>query len=676
MRSRRARIAALALGAPVALAALALALLPSLVRLDRFRDLLAARLSRAIGHEVSLGALRLHAWGRLGAEVRGLRVADRSGEAPVVVAERAWIGLEWGALLRGRLHVSAAEVERPRVRVARRADGHWNVEHLGLAVAAARPGPAGRPGGGASGAGRGLAVVLRSVTVREGAVSVEPGGGMPSLRLDGVAAEVRQEGANAPLLVRASGRTAEGLRGRFELSGEVRADGPGSDGPGVAATLKLSEAEIAPLLGAMGLLGSGPSPAGEWHGPIALEVSTRGGVERLGFRVGADLGGVAFSLPGRLRKAAGEPATLAAEGRLEGSAVAVERFAITLRDLRVEGKALAGPHATDPVRFEARFPRLDLGQLVARPAGGAAARGGAAASGTGGQGRAVPTSGPRRARATAAAPRPGGGAPGGPAIEGTLRADEVAWDSLRLADARAQVGYRQGRLKATAIHAGVGGGSLEAEAEIDLRGREPAVWLEARLAGVRAEAVTAPLGAGAWQVAGTMDLRSRLAWSGWPDEAGLAAVRGEGSLRVTGGRLAGSRPLDRLSELLAPFLPAAGLGDRLEAFDALEGRFLLEGGTLRTEDLALRQGSGEVRVAGRLDLITTALDVDVTARLKRATIEAKVTGTTASPVVTPKLTRLERRIEAEVDKAMRGARGQRVRDLLRGLLPGGREAPR
>jgi len=665
---RRLRLVALTLAALALLLALTLALLPSLVRLERYRDLVAARLSRVIGHEVSLGAIRLRLWGGPGAEVRGLRIADRPGESPVVVADRLLVHLDWRPLLRGELRIRAAELDHPRVHVTRRADGHWNIEDLGLPVA---PTPLGAPGrvreGGPRGAGP-LAVVIRSVTVRDGQAVIEPGRGLPPVRMTHVAAEATQAAGSGLIHVRATGRIAAGLPAQFALDAQIRPEGRELDPPAIVGTLKVTEADFAPLLRGLGALASGPGPVDEWWGPGSVEGTIRGGLERFAFRARADLGPVAFAWPGRLRKAAGEAGSLALEGRVEGSALTLDRFEATLRGLRVEGKASAGPVATDPIRFEARSPRLDLRQLLARPAAAAGVVGGSVAWAA----DAVSPAGGARGVASGGRPAPAGSRgtwpTDGVAVEGLVRADEIVWDALRLTAATARVAYRQRRLRATAIRAIVAGGTLEGEAEIDLRGRESVVRVKGALAGVRAEELTAAILHAGWTVAGQMDLRSSLAWSGWPGEAGLESLHGDATVRVTGGRVTGYRPLDRLSDLLGPFLPAAGLGGRLEAFDELAGHFVVAGGTLRTDDLALRQGSGEVRAVGSVGLSTRALDLDVTAKLKRATVEAKVSGTTASPVVTPKLTRLERRIEAEVDKALRGERGQKIRDVLKGLL--------
>jgi hypothetical protein len=69
-----------------------------------------------------------------------------------------------------------------------------------------------------------------------------------------------------------------------------------------------------------------------------------------------------------------------------------------------------------------------------------------------------------------------------------------------------------------------------------------------------------------------------------------------------------------------------------------------------------------------LGLLDSSLDFDVVAKLGRTTIEAKVTGTTNQPIVVPKLGRLQRKIETELDKALPGEQGKGLKGLFKGLF--------
>ena len=100
----------------------------------------------------------------------------------------------------------------------------------------------------------------------------------------------------------------------------------------------------------------------------------------------------------------------------------------------------------------------------------------------------------------------------------------------------------------------------------------------------------------------------------------------------------------------------------------MSGHYTGDKGVLRTTDLMLTKPEGTVTAAGTLGLLDSALDFDVVAKFGRSTVEAKVTGTTAEPIVVPKLAKLQRRLENELDKVLPEGQSQGLKDLLRGLF--------
>ncbi|HSB82078.1 MAG TPA: hypothetical protein VLM91_25125, partial [Candidatus Methylomirabilis sp.] len=61
------------------LGVLAALILPSVVNLERYRAILASRVGKTLGREVTLGALRVSLWGGIGAEAKGIQVAQAQG---------------------------------------------------------------------------------------------------------------------------------------------------------------------------------------------------------------------------------------------------------------------------------------------------------------------------------------------------------------------------------------------------------------------------------------------------------------------------------------------------------------------------------------------------------------------------------------------------------------------
>ncbi len=148
-----------------------------------------------------------------------------------------------------------------------------------------------------------------------------------------------------------------------------------------------------------------------------------------------------------------------------------------------------------------------------------------------------------------------------------------------------------------------------------------------------------------------------------------AAAARPADLVVTGGRLTGYPPLERLSQTFNPILKGAGISSTFNEFDRLSATWTLANGVLRTRDLLLQREGAKVLAVGSMNLQDQSLDFDVTARVAKATLEAKVSGTPANPVVTPQLGRVEQRVKTEVGKIMKGEKGEALGKMLRELLP-------
>lgn len=143
---------------------------------------------------------------------------------------------------------------------------------------------------------------------------------------------------------------------------------------------------------------------------------------------------------------------------------------------------------------------------------------------------------------------------------------------------------------------------------------------------------------------------------------------GDGSILLKDGRLVGYKPLERLSEVISPILAVQGVRVRLDEFEQASGHYTLDKGMLRTKDLTITKTEGTVTAVGSLGLLDSSLNFDVVAKLGRAIVEAKVTGTTNQPIVVPKLGRLQRKIETGLDKVLPGEQGKGLKGLFKGLF--------
>src|SRR5512147_247184 len=142
--SRTLKWVSIGVGGLLLLVLLAVVLLPPLVNLERYRTLLAQRVGRTLGRDVTLGALRVSLWGGIGAEAGSIRIGQAAGfgAEPFLTADALRVRVQALPLLRGQVKVASAVLERPRVRLVHGADGRWNVEDLFRGRAAQN---AGRP---------------------------------------------------------------------------------------------------------------------------------------------------------------------------------------------------------------------------------------------------------------------------------------------------------------------------------------------------------------------------------------------------------------------------------------------------------------------------------------------------------------------------------------------------
>jgi hypothetical protein len=80
--------------------------------------------------------------------------------------------------------------------------------------------------------------------------------------------------------------------------------------------------------------------------------------------------------------------------------------------------------------------------------------------------------------------------------------------------------------------------------------------------------------------------------------------------------------------------------------------------------MLLRDGA-KFYAAGSINLLNQVLDIDVTARLAKITIEARVQGTSSDPTITPQMGRIEGRIKTEVSKLLGADREKELGKMLR-----------
>ena len=650
-------------GVLLALGCLATLLLaaPLLLDQERYRGLLTDRASRLLNRRVTASSLRVRLLPGPGATVRGLAVSDRAPRSETFMeAERVDVSLRLLPLLKGELQVSKIRLDRPRIRLVRGPDG-WNVEDL------IRPAP--RPAAGerrqteAMRSVRGQPVLPAlfggALTVRDGTIVFDrplQGKRSAPLEIRGLNADAAAPPPNAPLRISVSGRLPDEVSGSFELTGSVRAED--EDRLPIEAQLSVRGVEAARLVSYLGFSVSSPQGL---LGTVDLEMKGAGDWPRLDLQAEVNLQRLGLASEGTSKKTSGEEAWLRAKGRWDGEALDLPEASLRWRGQSITGRLHLVNLTAPKIGLDLKVPQLDIESLL-----------GMATASNRGTGRAEEASGRRGRRAVPVDPDPVGeriGSPDGVQIEGRFRSDAVRWGGLVLTTAEGDFRYRRGVLTIQRLRGGFYGGSLSSGASLDWRGRPSRTSITAHLERVQTGPLLKALQEERWSLSGIMTLDSNLELFGEPGPGALARAVGHSDLVVTGGRLTGYPPLERVTRTFDPVLKGAGASSALNEFDRLSAHWTLDRGTLRTRDLLLQREGAKLLAAGSMNLQDQRLDFDVTARVARATLEAKVSGTTTDPVVTPQVGRIEQRIKTEVGRILKGEKGEALGKVLRELLP-------
>jgi hypothetical protein len=588
----------LALVAAIALALVAALVVAAaiLVRPGDLRAPLEARLSAALGRPVALGEMDL-ALLPPAVRVRDVRVAgEREGEPPLAQIEEVRLRVAWLPLLAGRVVLGAVELDAPVIELPAGEAGALAAP----AIALPRIGEA-APDGGPAGDGGGVAVAVGRLRVERGLVRAGPwvasgveldarigADGSAALVLDadvlGIAslrdvdARIDARGAG-PLALRAKGRVEqvqpealarlaklepELARGRLDGSFELALRGDALE----AGSLALSSDELALVLGGLAS-----------RGPAAFAA-------RLGGEWSADLSAADVAV-GPLDKPAGT--TLVAGGPL-GAGLPPR----ALRDvaLKLGSQTLVLDVELEPAVSVAVHPgAVDLAGLG--PAGG---------------GGADALAGTLRFEPTTV-----GGAP--LAVRGALRLDSLVLPGphgpIRLGGSLAGQGDR---VVTDDLESAIGGQTVRANAVYLL----PREQLTGRIE-TKGSDLAALLGALAdyHDLSGTLDAHFDFhGMSLQRGAAGGAFLGGTGKIDVTQGRLRGFSIVKAvLGELAAaPELVARLAGKDLGRFDddrfeRLSADYKLVRQRIETENLLLVTRHGRAELQGWVNLLSSELDL-------------------------------------------------------------------
>lgn len=633
---------------------------PLVLNQERYRGLLADRAGRFLNRDVRMESVRLRLLPRPGATAHGLTVADRTpGSGTFIDAERLHVSLKILPLLRGELQVKEIRIDRPRIRLAHGSDG-WNLEDLIRPAARAGSSEQRRSEGARSVRTETVlpALLAGALTVRDGTILLDQfvqDRGPATLEIRGLNLEVAAPPPSGPLRIHTSGQLPGEGRGSFELALSMR--------PKVGDRLPIDAQLMVRGAGAPQLasfLGMPRSTASAFSGGLDLELKAVGDWPRLNLQADADLRRLGLSLGKAPGKAPGDEGALLAKGRWDGIALDMPEVSLRWKGQTITGRFHVAHLKAPKIRYELNVPDLTLESLVAMA--GAFGSGEASAD-------TSRRSRERDAVSATAASRSRGGQPDGMQIEGRLRSGAVRWGGLVLTSADGEMSSADGMAAIRRFRGSFYGGSLSGDAAFDWRGRLQRTTISARLEGVQTEPLLRALHEERWKLRGVMTLNSQLELTGRFGPDAPTRASGQGELVITNGHLIGYPPLDRVSQTFSPLLKSAGIASGLSEFDRLSAHWILDKGLLRTDDLLLQREGARVYAVGSMNVQDQRLNFDVTAKVPRATLEAKVTGTPSDPVVTPNVGRIERRVKTEVGKFLQSGKAEELGKALRELFP-------
>ena len=614
------------LGGLALLIILFLVLLPSLINLERYRGIIAEQVGKALGRRVSVGAIRLTLLTGLGAEMAEVQIAEDPlfGDHPFITANTLKVRVKLLPLFQRRVEITQVLLEEPKMFLIRDRQGRWNYQ--GIFERGQPPAPVERTPSreGVREGAHILPLLVTNLRIGAGEIVVLDRRSLKGkpLKLGEVNLTTSQRDITTPVTFVLEGTVAVSPPARLRVSGQA----------GPLASEGFHRLPVQGHLAIQGLDLKAIRPYMPMQLPFHLEGKTdvdvkgKGAWEAFTFKADVDLTQAGIEYLKLFRKGPGEVGEFHLGGELLKDRMEISSLFVNVKGIRLEGKGTVKNFLTPQVTFSLIASKLDLKRLLSWPSSPLV------------MGRA----------AWAAAPQSNQGPAGGWLhATGQVKVGVLQWADLELHDLTAALMYRAGILRLKELIATLYGGSVKLDGEMKEEGAQ--IHFRPRLEGVKTEPLLKALFEPAWSLQGLLSLEGNVRGPlGGPPRTFLSRATGEGRFRVRDGRLTGLGPVEELKRVLVPLAKSIHLD--LERFDQLQGTYVLQGGYLKTKDLAMIQGENKVTAIGQFALADSSLDFDVTATTPVLRLDAKVRGTMTNPKVIPTGGTLRRPIETEIDK--------------------------
>jgi AsmA protein len=286
-----------------------------------------------------------------------------------------------------------------------------------------------------------------------------------------------------------------------------------------------------------------------------------------------------------------------------------------------------------------------------------------------------------------AAPTPAEAAAGGAAmlpvetlrglnLNGTLKIGQLKAYQLRSTDIRVTVAAKDGLVRVYPASAKLYQGSYNGDVTLDVRGKEPRIALDEKVAGVQAGPMLTDM-LGSTKLTGTANVAMKINAAGNDPATMRKSMNGTANFALTDGVIKGMDVLGEIRKayaLLRGKPQPAATGDQTE-FSALTGTATIANGLVNNPDLLGKSPLMQVQGSGSADLVSEKLDYRISTTLVDSLegkgeltgrpIPVHITGTFSAPKVGVDL---EQALKQEVQKKLEEKVQEKLQDKLKGLL--------
>lgn len=686
--------------------------LPRVIDPNNYRDDIARLVKEKTGRDLTIaGGIGWSVFPWLGVEIGAVRLSNAKGfgEEPFALVDAAQVRVKVLPLLRKEIEMSTVELDGLQLRLARDKSGRTNWDDL-MKPAAAKPArpekPAERDGGLPV-----AALAIGGVAINDARVLWEDQATGVTQRIEDLDLELGAIEPGRPVDVTLS---LSHRGGKPELASQVKLSAV------VALAESLKQVTVSDLkldVDAQGESLPGGRVRADLGAQAALDLDKQTlsltdlvvnamGLSLRGQAQGTGIGGDKPQLAGTLKidefvprdvlRTLGQKLPEVSDATVLGKADAAFAFKATadsanLSDLRlrlddssVTGSLGISNFAKPATTFNLALDAIDLDRYLPpqKP----------------GEVKAAPT--PAEAAAGAAGMLPVDTLRG-LNLKGTLKIGKLKAYQMRSTDITVTVAAKDGLVRVHPAGAKMYEGSYSGNVTLDVRGKEPRIAMDEKLAGVQIGPMLTDM-TGDARITGKADIAVKLNAAGNDPEAMRRTMNGNASFSFLDGTVKGMNVLGEIRRAYAlvrgkPAPAATGTPDQTD-FSALTGTAVITNGLVRNDDLLLKSPVMQLAGKGTANLVNEQLDYGVTANLVDVlegegeltgrAIPVRITGTFSAPKVGVDMEQvlkqevkkqIEKKIEEklgiggeaqkeEVQKDVQQQLEEKVQDKLKGLF--------